>query len=89
MLTSVVKGESKHSAGVPTPDHGTLCFQSVSRGGGQVILGTHFGKSCSRLWSSEFIRSPGKHLHPDLHKGEVSHQAARKVKFRSEEWTED
>lgn len=30
-------------------------------GGGQGVLGTHFGKYCSRRYGSESIRSPGKH----------------------------
>lgn len=46
MLISMVKGESKHRAGVPIPDYGTLFPERLR---GQMILGTHFGKYCSRF----------------------------------------
>lgn len=63
------------------------CVSRVSWG--QVILGMHFGNQYALGPKFQSISEARETLYPDLHKGEVSHQATRKAKFDSKEWTED
>lgn len=59
MLMSMVKGRRKKCI-FHTPDYGTLCFQDILVR--PKILGTYFGKYCSRLPNSKYIGSQGNAL---------------------------
>lgn len=88
MLMSMAKGESKskHSAGVPTPDY--EAFVSRVSQGGKWFLERTLGNTAlgSKVQSISEARET---IYPDLHKGDLSRQAPRKIKCGSKEWTED
>lgn len=60
MLMSMGKGGRKQHTVFHTSYYGTICFAEYFRG--QMILGTHFRKYCSRLSISKYISSQGNTL---------------------------